>query len=64
MDFKDVFDAHPDVKEIYVVGRMPFIVKAHAEAFAHSSKSKVETVSRAAKAAKAEEAPVAEAPKK
>lgn len=39
MDFdtKSVFDLHPSVSEIYVVGDMPFIKKDHAEAYALST---------------------------
>lgn len=47
---KNVFDAHKDVNEIYVVNGMPFLDKKAAESYARSNKDwKVKTVKRRGK---------------
>lgn len=55
--FAEVFACYPDVKEIFVVGAMPFVVKRDAETFAASTGQKVDTIKRpGAKAAELPEA--------
>lgn len=46
MNFKDVFDAHPEAEKIFVVDGMPFLNKVDALNFASGDESKVETKPR------------------
>jgi hypothetical protein len=46
-NWKNVFDAYPEVDEIFVVDDMPFLEKGHAEGHSNTTKKPVKTFRRA-----------------